>query len=206
MPHIDILFNLFQWRDSCCSTIKKNVDTFLSIIEKVRGEAEDILKEVSEDSSVCSTARRRNEDSKIRDAIEVSDILSTQAKDRFENTDYVDIAELLNCNHFNFFEKNFPESKLTLALNRYYFLNKCKLKTELTVLYERPDFRNFSGLLSLLNFLYDNDLDDSFDEVITLILILVITPISTAEAERCFSTLKRIKTFLRNTMSQGLML
>ena len=35
-----------------------------------------------------------------------------------------------------------------------------------------------------------------------LLKIMVTIPMSTSEAERCFSTLKRIKTFLRNTMTQ----
>ncbi|KAL7826423.1 hypothetical protein AOLI_G00316320 [Acnodon oligacanthus] len=33
-------------------------------------------------------------------------------------------------------------------------------------------------------------------------LILITTPMTTAEAERCFSTLKRMKTFLRNSVTQ----
>ena len=32
--------------------------------------------------------------------------------------------------------------------------------------------------------------------------IVLITPVATAESERCFSTLKRIKTCLRNAMGQ----
>ncbi|KAJ4441444.1 hypothetical protein ANN_11299, partial [Periplaneta americana] len=39
-------------------------------------------------------------------------------------------------------------------------------------------------------------------ETIKLLEILITTPMSTAEAERCFSTLKRVKTFLRSVMCQ----
>jgi cysteinyl-tRNA synthetase len=35
-----------------------------------------------------------------------------------------------------------------------------------------------------------------------LLKIIITISMSTAESERCFSTLKRIKTFLRNTMHQ----
>jgi hypothetical protein len=35
-----------------------------------------------------------------------------------------------------------------------------------------------------------------------LLKIIITIPMSTAESKRCFSTLKRIKTFLRNTMHQ----
>ena len=33
-------------------------------------------------------------------------------------------------------------------------------------------------------------------------ILIIITPSTMAEPERCFSTLKRIKTFLRNTMTE----
>ena len=35
-----------------------------------------------------------------------------------------------------------------------------------------------------------------------LLKILITTPMSSCEAERCFSSLKRVKKFLRNTMSE----
>lgn len=58
------------------------------------------------------------------------------------------------------------------------------------------------GTLPLLGFILENNLDDTFQEIVKLIRILITTPMTTAEAERCFSALKRIKTFLRNTMGQ----
>ena len=48
----------------------------------------------------------------------------------------------------------------------------------------------------------DNNLGEVFSETVTFLKILITTPMTTAEAERCFSTLKRIKTFLRNTMTE----
>ena len=47
----------------------------------------------------------------------------------------------------------------------------------------------------------DNNLQSTFSEVVKLLKVLITTPMSTAEAEQCFSTLKRIKTFLSSTMT-----
>ena len=44
-------------------------------------------------------------------------------------------------------------------------------------------------------------MQEIFPEVVKLLKIVLTTPMTTAEPERCFSTLKRIKTFLRSTMS-----
>jgi hypothetical protein len=41
-----------------------------------------------------------------------------------------------------------------------------------------------------------------FAEVLQLTMLIVALPISTCESERTFSALKRLKTYLRSTMSQ----
>lgn len=81
-------------------------------------------------------------------------------------------------------------------------LNKTKLKTELSLIYESPEFKGCCGALALYQVLLNYNLQETFSETVALLNILITTPMTTAEAERCFSTLKRIKTFLRNAMGQ----
>ena len=45
-------------------------------------------------------------------------------------------------------------------------------------------------------------LQETFSETVALLNILITIPMKTAEAEQCFSTLKRIKMFLRNGVGQ----
>ncbi|KAK6299447.1 hypothetical protein J4Q44_G00294800, partial [Coregonus suidteri] len=56
--------------------------------------------------------------------------------------------------------------------------------------------------LPLYQVLMSYNLQETFSETVTLLNILITTPMTTAEAERCFSTLTRVKTFLRNSMGQ----
>ncbi|GBN15150.1 hypothetical protein AVEN_138866-1 [Araneus ventricosus] len=56
--------------------------------------------------------------------------------------------------------------------------------------------------ISLLQFIIENNLQTTFSETYKLLLIIVTIPMTTAEAEKCFSTIKRVKTFLRSTMSE----
>ncbi|KAK4882221.1 hypothetical protein RN001_005540 [Aquatica leii] len=97
---------------------------------------------------------------------------------------------------------NFPNEYLNSAIRAFPFLDKNKLKTELEIIYRRPDFRGVSGAVYLLKFLIENNLHLDFSETCLVLHIIVTMPMTTAEAERCFSTLQRIKTFLRSTMSQ----
>ncbi|KAJ8375412.1 hypothetical protein SKAU_G00059920 [Synaphobranchus kaupii] len=96
----------------------------------------------------------------------------------------------------------FPDSPLETTVEADPMLNKAKLKTELSLIYENDEFKACSGALTLFQFFMENNLQGTFTETASLLKILITTPMTTAESERCFSTLKRIKTFLRNTMTQ----
>ncbi|KAJ4427894.1 hypothetical protein ANN_23902 [Periplaneta americana] len=80
--------------------------------------------------------------------------------------------------------------------------DKDKLKTELAVLYQRQEFRNISDAVKLLQFLLSENLQASFSEVVELLRIAVTMSMTTSEPERCFSCLKRVKSYLRNTMRE----
>ena len=96
----------------------------------------------------------------------------------------------------------FPEDALRNTLKAYPMLNGSKLKTELSLIYSKDEFKACSGAVDLFQLFMENNVAEVFSETVTLLKILITTPMTTAEAERCFSTLKRIKTFLRNTMTQ----
>ena len=58
------------------------------------------------------------------------------------------------------------------------------------------------GPKGLLELLLESDLQTLYPEVITSIVIFLTIPVTVASAERSFSKLKLIKTYLRSTMSQ----
>ncbi|CAH2012683.1 unnamed protein product [Acanthoscelides obtectus] len=80
--------------------------------------------------------------------------------------------------------------------------DKNRLKTELQVLYQREELSTTSGAVPLSILLNEEGLNCTFQETLKLLSILITIPMSTSEAERSFSMLKRIKTFLRNTMKE----
>ena len=58
------------------------------------------------------------------------------------------------------------------------------------------------GLVKIVLYLKEHNLTKTFNETAKLLGILITMPISSSKAERTFSTLKRIKNYLRNTMGQ----
>ena len=135
-------------------------------------------------------------------AKEICDSVILQTKERFQFTNHLLAANLFQAENFGSFEKQFPHSLLNQACIAYPFLDKPKLRTELEILYMRNDFRTVSGATTLLQFLLENKLQSVFGESIKLLDIVITIRMTTSEAERCFSTLKRIKTFLRSTMNE----
>ena len=75
-------------------------------------------------------------------------------------------------------------------------------ENEQSVLYERQKFRSISGLMKMYKVMVDIIIADACTEVFILLKIIVTTPMTIVEPERCFSTLIRFKSFLRSTMPQ----
>ncbi|XP_056439188.1 uncharacterized protein LOC130376020 [Gadus chalcogrammus] len=138
----------------------------------------------------------------MRVAEEICNTILGHTRECFSFTDHLVCATLLQGDRFEDHQGAFPEETLQSMLKAYKMLNGSKLKTELSLIYSKVEFRACCGAVDLFQLFMENNLEDVFSETVTLLKILITTPITTAEAERCFSTLKRVKTFLRNTMTQ----
>ncbi|KAL7882743.1 hypothetical protein SRHO_G00004010 [Serrasalmus rhombeus] len=127
---------------------------------------------------------------------EVRDTIVVHAKERFSFTDHLVSATLLQGEMFEQHRHTFPAEALNTTLMAYPMLNKAKLKTELSLIYESSEFKGCCAALALYQVLLRYNLQETFSETVALLNILITTPMTTAEAERCFSIIKRIKTFL----------
>ncbi|KAL1005408.1 hypothetical protein UPYG_G00058730 [Umbra pygmaea] len=148
------------------------------------------------------TESRRSDEDSQRSAYEVCDTIIQTVKDRFTFTKHLTAATLLLSERFHDYGTHFPTDALKATVEAYPMLNKPRLKTELSLIYDSQDLGKCKSTMALFNFILDNNLLDVLSETSKLLRILITIPMTTTESERCFSTLKRIKEFLRNTMSQ----
>ena len=70
------------------------------------------------------------------------------------------------------------------------------------MIYSKQEFRHGCGAVSLFQLLIESNLAETFSEIVLLLKAIITVPMTLCEAERCFLTLKRVKAFLRNTMSE----
>lgn len=68
-----------------------------------------------------------------------------------------------------------------------------KLKDELTSLYQHTALHRGTTALSLLKTISELNLQDVLSETVSLLKIILTTPMQTAESDRRFPTLKRIQ-------------
>ncbi|XP_063744370.1 zinc finger MYM-type protein 1-like [Eleginops maclovinus] len=203
MPNVDILYNQLQKRTIDSVFVQGIMQQFTNNIQKIRDYLPTLCGEHS--GSVSQLAKKRRTlgpDDLQRLATEVCDTILGHAKHRFAFTKHLISATLLQADRFQQYRSQFPEAALNTTMEAYPLLNKNKLKTELALIYSNDEFKSCSGAVALYQLFMGNNLQDTFSETVALLKILITTPMTTAESERCFSTLKRIKTFLRNTMSQ----
>ena len=196
MPHVDVMFSQLQSRNINAVKANTSLTAFASSVQKLRDECDA--------STIPSEPKRRKfntDKAKGVAAKEVCDVILLQCKTRFSFTNHLEASRLLLVSNFSSYTENFPSDALEHAIAAYPMLVKDKLRTELSVLYSRADFCKSEKLIDLLEMINDNNLQSTFSETVKLLKILITTPMTTAEAERCFSTLKRIKTFLRSTMA-----
>lgn len=206
MPHVDILFNELQKRRTDPVEIDQKIDNFKQNVTSIRNAIPDVINEAS---SLCieplpsKRIRKNNSDLDHRSAaIEVCDTIINCAEDRFDFKNHLSVASLFHADKFSEYCVNFPDEILNLTCSAYPGIDKERLKTELSVIYSRADCRNIKGAVPFLKFLIENNLSGPFQETKNILDILITIPMTTAVAERSFSTLKRIKTVLRNSMTE----
>ncbi|KAJ8889530.1 hypothetical protein PR048_009029 [Dryococelus australis] len=105
---------------------------------------------------------------------EVCDVILMCIDDRFAFNDHLSVATLFQPDLFTQHRIVFPEAQFKTAVTLFN-VNKNVLRWELLVLYAQS---------------------------VKLLRIVCTIPMTTSECERCFSTLKRMETFTRNTMKE----
>lgn len=206
MSHVDCLYSSVQARKTDPVQVNNAVKSFINEIIKIRDNMSSICSTVFHQSDIIhSNKRKTSEDpntTKRIIALEVCDVLITQAKDRFSFNEHLTTVLFFQNEYYPKFDNKFPIDYFQKTINCYPFFTKERLRTELEVIYSRDDFRLLKGIIPTINYIISNNMNDLFKKVLKLLKLLVVIPMTSSEAERGFSTLKRIKTCLRSTMGE----
>ncbi|XP_075232954.1 zinc finger MYM-type protein 1-like isoform X2 [Lycorma delicatula] len=185
MPHVEIIYNQMQSQKISVFKVNEYITNFQTAILELRN------------SKYCENPSKVL----MAEAKEVCDWLCVDIMDRYSSTKHLAAAKLFNKKWFTSFKNKHPTEEIVLTAESYPMIDKEKLETELKVFYCRSDIHEYCTLFELLKFILENNLGDVLGEITKLINILLTVPMTTSETERCFSTLKRIRTFLKSNMN-----
>lgn len=212
MPHVDILFSQLQKIETDVIKVQKCVDNFEKEIAQIRNNLPPVTIEPAK-TDVPKKRCRLNQENVNMSVREVCDIITSEVRIRFSFKNHLCGAILFLKENYKKYGETLPLEDINQFCEAYPMINKEILKMELSIFYSRKEItgqdsenssevQSFSGCLQTLNFIKSFGLDTAFGEVVKVLKILVTIPMTTSETERCFSTLKLIKTYLRNTMSE----
>ncbi|XP_063387958.1 zinc finger MYM-type protein 1-like [Cydia fagiglandana] len=134
--------------------------------------------------------------------VEIIDKIHSEVEERYSEIIKLKFFQLVNNKKFENYNSNFPSEALDSLFETYpNFFDRQTLKNQLACLYSSDVLRN-CNVFELIDFINQNNLEEAFPQLLKLANLVVTIPATSASAERAFSSLKRIHTYLRNTQGQ----
>lgn len=134
---------------------------------------------------------------------EIIDTILVKIDERFSEVHNLKFMGLLDFEKFLYYKDYFPQDKFSSLKQTYgQYFEFPKLKSELSIIYSSDQFYQ-THIYKLLEYLKETDLTTVLPQVTKLCTLILTIPATSASAERSFSALKRIKTYLRNNQTQN---
>jgi hypothetical protein len=203
----DVLFNILQKKsldvNFCILQIKQ---TQQLISEKRNDESFQYYFKCASERTKLEMKRNLSEEQVCKNFkmiyFEILDVIITDINVRFKDIEKLSFVTLCDSSKFENFSKSFPENAFeNLKVTYGPFFDYSRLKNELIYTYTDARYRNI-GVEAIIQLLNESGMTDIFKEVYRLLCLIVTIPSTSCSAERSFSALKRIKTYLRNSTSQ----
>lgn len=205
----DPLFKILQKKFLDVKYCFCQIETAISRISALRTESTFAgVFECAKRRTGTPTQRGRNNNDEIelktryRAAFyEILDCIIVQLNVRFTDLNKLEFLSLVDSSKYLEYCKEFPLQALNMLVKTYpNIFQKERLLNELSNIYQDDQFHNINIQHSLD--IINKDLQDVFPEVKKLLSLVLTIPATSVVAERSFSCLKRIKTYLRSTMTQ----
>ena len=133
---------------------------------------------------------------------QVIDTIVGMLNERFQDLQSFAFLHLVNPKLFRSFEGKVPSNKIDLLKERYGPLFDISvLESQLKFIYMDTDFHKETSM-AILQYIFQLNIQSSLPEVVKLLKMNGVFSLTSASAERSFSCLKRVKTYLRATMTQ----
>lgn len=213
LPQASILFNIMQTKIFDVTYCNTKILDFINHLKNMRNDfdrfwskSEPYLNTEIPLRSKRQKITKVSEDKKIdyrRLFFEIIDVLITKTNERFSEMSKLKFFSLLDFLKFEQFMNEFPTDSMNSLKDAYgEYFDFSILKSELTIVYSSTEFHK-GNIHELWVYLTSTGLSESLPQVTKLASLILTIPATSTGAERSFSALKRIHTYLRNSQSQN---
>lgn len=208
---VDILFQILQKKSldvSYCIT-KINDTKEILVNKRNEGTCKRIFLSSLEKTKIPVSRRFTTEEECFQNVkmlfFEILDTILMEITDRFQDLKNLKFLQLADTKRFEEYIEVFPVDALKNLTDCYPQIfpkpNIEKLKNELYLIYRDVNYKN-SNIDELVKSLKKSGMDEIYEQSYKLFSLVLTLPSTSASVERSFSCLKRIKTYLRNALSQ----
>ncbi|XP_026676465.1 zinc finger MYM-type protein 1-like, partial [Diaphorina citri] len=206
----DILFDVLQKRSLDINYCLTHIEKVKTIIKEKRCDTsfQIVFEKCLEKTELNYSGRQYRNMTKEEVVMkfrqlyfEILDNLIMQMEVRFQDLKKISFVSLADPEKFETFSSKFPNDKLQHLEEMFpkIFNNIPRLKNELELIYIDKDFHD-KPLQDVILMLHKDK--DIYVEAYKLFALIATIPSTSVSVERSFSCLKRLKTYLRNSMTQ----
>jgi hypothetical protein len=186
------------------NTLKNNYD---EILESVKNKCEEenidtVLEPMSKKRKTHALEVETNAEKYKKSFNNIIDVYISELQIRFSKNEFKSIIAMYNLimlkNEKEHAEYNYND---LIKYDKLVDLERLKTESSSFINYKiKFDNLNWKDLNNVIKNFVENDLKSFYQEIFKLLKIYLTIPISSAEAERAFSVLKLLKTWLRTAM------
>ncbi|XP_077301052.1 zinc finger MYM-type protein 1-like [Arctopsyche grandis] len=201
------LFNILQSKSFDIKYRIDKVKEIISLLNEKRNDFILVYTTIKNDDNIESPRKRRRDDDTekyLRLYNEIFDTTIRQMEVRFNDLKELSFIDLIDFKKISKFKASFPDEQFSSLKSKYQkFFNLSKLRSELMAVYSLSDFSG-KTVTEIVKFLKETELaDEAYSEIYKLSTLILTIPVSTLTVERTFSSLKRIKTSIRNAQGES---
>ncbi|KAL4107233.1 hypothetical protein QTP88_017616 [Uroleucon formosanum] len=206
--YTDNLFNILQIKSFDVEFCLRKINITYDLINKKRNKPE-FLKLFNQAVTLTKPPKTTRNESNNQSSFkilfyEIIDNILMQLNTRFQDTNKLLFLQLADVTKFKEYSCKFPVNALNNLKSTYpnIFYNINSLKVELEVLYSDVKYQNLLHIYDMVKIIEQDALKDILPEAYKLFILILTIPSTSVSNERSFSSLKRIKTCSRNSISQ----
>nr|CAI5846588.1 unnamed protein product [Callosobruchus analis] len=222
--HTDVVFQILQNKSTDITYSKTRINSLINQLKEYRSNEihfNSLYSSFIDDTDAVSSTEEEAADNPQRKKrkiyfnfeskrlhykqifAQIFDTIIVQLETRFADLSVLQFFDLVNCDNFGTFPKEFPNSLLDILIEQYPIFDHISLKNELSVLYSDKDLLGGAKCAKdMLLFIFNNNLKSCLPELYKLLSLVLSIPVTSGIGRKIFSALKRIKTYNRSKMTQ----